>query len=65
MSVTKKNVVYKYKQGNGWIVGTYDTKFKTWVLSHTMSYWQACARCKLTREQWDTKNQSYRDPYET
>lgn len=32
---------YMYRQGKGWIVGTWDQRVGAWRLSHEMSYWVA------------------------
>lgn len=63
MEVTKKTVATKYKQGNGWIVSSYNTHYKSWELSEELTYWGACARVKSTRERWNTINQEYDNEY--
>ena len=57
--LSKKDVAYKYRQGNGWIVGTWDTTTKSFRLSGEMTYWLACSLIKSTRNDWDTKTQTY------
>jgi hypothetical protein len=57
--ITKKTVSYKYRQGSGWIVGTYSTRFRTYILSDEKPYLIACALVRESRACWNTRTQSY------
>lgn len=59
-NLSKKEVAYKYRQGSGWIVGTWDASVNSFRLSNEMTYWAACKLIKSTREDWDTKAQDYK-----
>jgi hypothetical protein len=59
MKITKKTVAYKYRQGSGWVVGTWSTQHKAYFISPEKGYWDACECVRTARETWDTKSQEY------
>jgi len=59
--ITKRTVASKYRQGNGWIVTSYDPTVNAWRISSEMTYWAACNRVRDRRSDWDTKTQSYNE----
>jgi len=59
--VTKQQVASKHRQGNGWIVLTYDPRVDTWRESHEMSYPAACHAVREAREDWNTAKQQYNE----
>ena len=60
-TVTKKTVATKYRQGNGWIVSTYNKQYNTWTLSQELSYSVACRAVRDARKQWNTEIQNFEE----
>ena len=59
--ITKQQVASKYRQGDGWIVSTFDPQVNAWRESHEMSYFAACRLVRESREDWNTEKQNYNE----